>query len=258
MVSYTMVQELAGLVTKKAIGREELSKIRALHTSILSEIHNLIKNAPKCGRNQAQEIARNIESIIEILDVRIDELEKQQKHGQDTWQAYSPAELYEEFWSFLDTVEKNSNGAYRIISNIVLKNDHSYYINLNFETSVGEYIYMPLLVKDVIRDLIANSRKYTGPGGNIMAGVLQDEEYLTIVVEDNGRGIPKESIGNVVDFGMRAHNTVSKKSYGGGFGLTKAYFITKKCGGRMWIESEVNYYTRVRIRIPFKKVINIS
>ncbi|MFW5710677.1 MAG: ATP-binding protein [Spirochaetota bacterium] len=109
---------------------------------------------------------------------------------------------------------------------------------------------MPLLVKDVFRDLVANARKYTDPGGNILAGVFQDAEHLRMLVEDNGRGIPEESIESVVDFGIRAGNAISKTSYGGGFGLTKAYYITKNFGGRMWIESEINYYTRIKVVIP--------
>ncbi len=83
-----------------------------------------------------------------------------------------------------------------------------------------------------------------------MAGIFQDAEQLRLVVEDNGRGIPEESIESVVDFGIRAGNAVHKTSYGGGFGLTKAYYITGKFGGRMWIESEVGHFTRVKIVIP--------
>src|SRR6056297_290554 len=250
--SYRLVQELASSVVKRAISPEDTQKIKALHSNILSEVYGATENPFEVMRNSVKEIVQTIEKIVEVLDVRVDELVKQNEQGQDTWYAYNPSQLYDEFIDYLKAVEKNSGGAYSIVENISLKNDHSYFVDLKFATSLGEYIYMPLLVKDVLRDLISNARKYTDPGGNILLGVCQDEEYLRIVVEDNGRGIQEESIESVVDFGVRANNSLSKKSYGGGFGLTKAYYITKKFGGRMWIESELNYFTRIKVLIPLE------
>lgn len=37
---------------------------------------------------------------------------------------------------------------------------------------------------------------------------------------------------------------------GGGFGLTKAFLVTKQFGGRFWIRSEIGAGTRIRIEIP--------
>ena len=37
---------------------------------------------------------------------------------------------------------------------------------------------------------------------------------------------------------------------GGGFGLTKAFLVTKQLGGRFWIASDVGVGTRIRIRVP--------
>jgi signal transduction histidine kinase len=37
---------------------------------------------------------------------------------------------------------------------------------------------------------------------------------------------------------------------GGGFGLTKAFMVTKRFGGRFWIASELGRGTRIRIVIP--------
>lgn len=35
-----------------------------------------------------------------------------------------------------------------------------------------------------------------------------------------------------------------------GFGLTKAFLVTKPFGGRCWIRSELDVGTRIRIEIP--------
>jgi len=37
---------------------------------------------------------------------------------------------------------------------------------------------------------------------------------------------------------------------GGGFGLTKAFLVTKRLGGRMWIRSAVGAGTRITLKVP--------
>ena len=248
--SYGSVQELALLVKMQAIGEQDAEKIAELHSKVLTDVYSTTARPLEGTEKQVREIVEAIEKIVSILDVRLDEIVRRNELGPSTWINFTPAELYEDFMAFLKAVEQNSRGVYKIVENIALKNRYNYFVNLQFEAASDGFIRMPLLVKDVLRDLLANARKYTDPGGNILSGIYQDEEHLWIVVEDNGRGIPEDSIESVVNFGMRAANVLHKKSYGGGFGLTKAYFITKKFGGRMWIESEENSYTRVTLRIP--------
>ncbi|MCF7915037.1 MAG: ATP-binding protein [Spirochaetaceae bacterium] len=250
--SYGSVQELALLVKKQAIGEQDAEKIAELHSKVLTDVYSTTTKPPEGTERQVREIVEAIEKIVSILDIRLDEIVRRNELGPSSWIDFSPTELYDDFMAFLKAVEQNSRGVYKIVENIALKNRYNYFVDLQFDAASDGLIRMPLLVKDVLRDLIANARKYTDPGGNILSGIYQDQEHLWIVVEDNGRGIPEDSIESVVNFGMRAANVLHKKSYGGGFGLTKAYFITKQFGGRMWIESEENSYTRVTLQIPFE------
>ena len=109
---------------------------------------------------------------------------------------------------------------------------------------------MPAVLQDVMRDLILNARKYTNLGGTIIAGLVDDGTNLCFVVNDNGRGIPTDQIEQVVQYGQRARNVQDRETKGGGFGLTKAYYVTKQFGGRMWIESEEDRGTTITISIP--------
>ena len=249
--AYGSVQELALLVKKQAIGEQDAEKISELHSKVLSDVYSTTKAPLEGTEKQVREVVEAIEKIVSILDIRLDEIVRRNEVGPSAWITFTPVELHDDFIAFLKAVEQNSRGVYKIVENIALKNRYNYFVDLQFDAASDGLIHMPLLIKDVLRDLIANARKYTDPGGNILSGIYQDEEYLWIVVEDNGRGIPNESIESVVDFGIRAANVQHKKTYGGGFGLTKAYFVTKQFGGRMWIESEENIYTRVILRIPF-------
>jgi signal transduction histidine kinase len=104
-----------------------------------------------------------------------------------------------------------------------------------------------------MRDLIANARKYTEPGGRISAGLWDDGNVLRLVVEDTGKGIPEDEMEEVVNFGYRGSNISDKETQGGGFGLTKAYINTRRFGGRMWIRSGNNSGTRITIEVPRKQ-----
>jgi len=154
------------------------------------------------------------------------------------------------FVELFAAIEKNSKGRYFIVFNIASKSPNDYIVDLNIESIEGTVIYMPPVLQDVLRDIVANARKYSNPGGRISAGLLDDGEYLKIVVKDEGRGIPADQVTDVVNYGKRASNVGDKDTMGGGFGLTKAYFITKQFGGRMWITSEEGVGTTIRIQIP--------
>ena len=101
-----------------------------------------------------------------------------------------------------------------------------------------------------MRDLLANARKYTPPGGQISSGVYVGPDYLRLVVEDNGRGIPEADLDRVVRFGERGSNVADVRTMGGGFGLTKACMLAQRLGGRAWIASRENVGTRVTLEIP--------
>jgi signal transduction histidine kinase len=166
------------------------------------------------------------------------------------WEALDIDEYKDEYHKFFMAVERNSDGRYRIIYNIARQEEKDYLVQLDVESDFGNYLYMPLSFKDVIRDLIANSRKYTPPGGQLDIGIFEDTSMLRFSIQDNGIGIPHDELTKIFDFGYRASNVMDKATMGGGFGLTKAAYVTKQLGGRIFISSTVGKGTRIRIEIP--------
>ena len=79
----------------------------------------------------------------------------------------APERLHADFRSFFEAIEKNSKGRYRILYNAARKEQQDYYIDFKFETAGGGTLLMPPVFQDTMRDLIANARKYTAPGGSI-------------------------------------------------------------------------------------------
>ena len=199
---------------------------------------------------EVQESKDNIESVFHVLQVRVQEI-LDRLDNPKKWGVYTKQKLLANFMQVFAAIEKNSKGNYGFVYKLAAQGGQDYYIHMDLQSIGSDEIYMPSVFQDVMRDLIANARKYTLPGGNVLAGLLDDGQCLRFAVEDNGCGIPGDEIESVVDFGYRGSNVEAKRTMGGGFGLTKAYWVTKQFAGRMWISSAVDKGTRVDIHIPY-------
>lgn len=217
---------------------------------INKKVQELIIRCPKLKEEpDAIESLENIQSVLNILKVRALEILTRYKEPEK-WKLHDLKELTQNFLNVFAAIEKNSKGKYRFVYNIAARKENDYFIHLNFESSDNSSLTMPPVFQDVMRDLIANARKYTPPGGNVIAGLMENDKNLLFAVEDTGMGIPEQEVEKVVNFGFRASNARSRQTMGGGFGLTKAYCVTKQFNGRMWIDSEEGRGTRISIEIP--------
>jgi len=217
---------------------------------VLGEVERACAAHPgPAGQPAAVESVANIRSVFQVLEVRARELlARAQTPGE--WIAVPVEELRADFRQVFAAIEKNSHGRYRIIYNLAKQEPADYYIDFAIESADGRTVALPLLFKDVMRDLMANARKYTPPGGTISAGLYESEDVLKFSVQDSGCGIPPDEIETVVHYGRRGSNVLAVRTMGGGFGLTKAFLVTKQFGGRFWIRSELGVGTRIRLEIP--------
>jgi signal transduction histidine kinase len=201
------------------------------------------------GSADTVELIDTVRSVLGIFKIRLEEI-LARLEAPEEWKVFCTRELSESIEQVLAAIEQNAHGKYRIVRNIAEQSPNDYQVDLQITSDGGETLVMPPVLQDVLRDLIANARKYTQPGGKISAGIHSGRDGLRLVVEDNGLGIPEDEIERVVEFGYRASNTSSKPTMGGGFGLTKAWWVTKKFGGRMWIRSMPERGTRITICLP--------
>lgn len=191
----------------------------------------------------------NLHSIIGVLRQRAVQM-LERLDNPDLWVAMNIQELSEDYQQLFAAVAKNSKGRYDIVYNVAAQRSQDYLIHLDFSSIDDQVIVMPAILADVFRDLTANARKYTEPGGTIQAGLVDDGEQLRLVVEDNGRGIPAHEVPRVVELGYRASNVSDRRTMGGGIGLTKAYWVAKRLDGKMRIRSGRDRGTRVTIVLP--------
>ncbi len=196
-----------------------------------------------------QDSLANIRSVYKVMEVRAREILARAK-APGEWVEMPIEELRTDFQRVFAAIEKNSRGRFRIIYNLGQQEQSDYYIDLAIESPNGRTVSLPLVFKDVMRDLLANARKYTQPGGTISAGLYETAATLKFTIQDTGRGIPADELQTVMHYGRRGSNVGEVRTMGGGFGLTKAFLVTKQFGGHFWIRSELGVGTRIRIEIP--------
>ena len=168
----------------------------------------------------------------------------------NAWIRLTPNEIREQIQSFYTAVAKNSRRKYGFVYDDSHRDPNIYRVHLRLEPNQRGFFEMPPVMLDTLRDLAANARKYTPPGGDIEIALQVIDKQISLIVEDNGMGIPKEEITKVVKFGFRASNTEHIRTMGGGFGLTKALSVSSRYKGIMKIASAIGEGTRITIEIP--------
>jgi signal transduction histidine kinase len=237
------------LRTSDDIGAE-LGDLLKCEDRVMEVVHAALAAHPDAADDpDVRDSVSNLQSVFAILDTRAREL-LDRVRAPERWTDHDVEQLTANFTNVLAAIEKNSKGRYRFVYNIAKQEPQDYIVNFHIESVDGATIHMPPVLQDVMRDLIANARKYTEPGGELTAGLIDNGKELRFVVEDSGRGIPPDEVQQVVAFGKRAGNVDDQATMGGGFGLTKAYLVTRQFGGRMWIDSRPGAGTRITIRIP--------
>lgn len=227
-----------------------LANIDALAEDVLGCVERGMENArSKEGKDKLVESKENLVSIFAVFSVCAKERLEREEVGA-AWIEHSVQQLVESMGNVIRAIAKNSKGRYGIVYNIALQRERDYLVDIEIDSIDGDVMIMPPVIKDVLRDLMANARKYTEPGGRISVGLANDGVYLYLVVEDTGCGIPADEIEDVVHWGVRGSNVLEIKASGGGFGLTKAYMTALEYGGRMWIKSKLGVGTRIAIIIP--------
>ncbi len=107
----------------------------------------------------------------------------------------------------------------------------------------------------VLQNLIQNALTYTRedvyPQINISI-FSEEKNILSIVVKDNGKGIPENDFGNI--FKQLKRGTSSRGTQGTGLGLYIVKEIINKYQGEINVDSKINEYTSFSIKLKLKNI----
>jgi signal transduction histidine kinase len=194
-------------------------------------------------RHEHLNFFRGILETIEMARVRLNEL----REDRLKWRQIAPKEFRIILNQFLSATERVGRGKFRFIYPPEEPCPDSYRIDFQIKPGNG-HLEAPLILHDTIRDLVGNARKYSMPGTRISISLEEIEpKGIRLSVSDQGIGIPAGEIEKVVEFGYRATNAMDRNTMGGGFGLTKAYLLSRKFNGRFFIESAEGKGTTIEL-----------
>jgi len=142
----------------------------------------------------------------------------------------------------LFTCDLNSNSAER--KEIKLINNISGKMEMFIDHQTIEFM---------LRNLIMNSIKFTPNGGTITINYVEDEDFNTVIIEDNGVGISAEEMKHIFDEKEIYTTRGTDGEEGTGFGLKNIKAYCELQDGKFIIESEKGKGSKFKIVMPKKK-----
>lgn len=112
----------------------------------------------------------------------------------------------------------------------------------------------PLILKEVISNLVNNAVKYTPDNGKVHVKIQPKEKDIIIEVSDTGWGIPEEAQDQIFSKFFRATNVVHRETSGTGLGLYLVKGLIDNIEGNIWFKSVEGEGTTFYVTIP-KKLI---
>jgi two-component system phosphate regulon sensor histidine kinase PhoR len=94
-------------------------------------------------------------------------------------------------------------------------------------------------LEQVLANLVDNAIKYGRADGTVIVGGQKtDADKIEIFVQDDGPGIPPESLDRVFERFYRVDKARSREQGGTGLGLSIVKHIVQSHGGKVWVKSE--------------------
>ncbi|MGE7603681.1 ATP-binding protein [Peribacillus sp. NPDC097675] len=105
-------------------------------------------------------------------------------------------------------------------------------------------------IEQAFMNLLSNAIKYSPDGGKILIRLFSQNEVLCIDIEDEGLGIPKESLPHLFQKFYRVDNSDRRRIGGTGLGLSIVEEIIKSHGGHITVISEYGKGSKFSVSFP--------
>lgn len=94
------------------------------------------------------------------------------------------------------------------------------------------------MVETILRNLVSNAVKYTGPGGDVHISSKSGGNFLEVTVSDTGVGIPAGKLNTLFNLGVHNSTRGTAGERGVGLGLVLCKEFVEKNGGTIRVETD--------------------
>lgn len=123
--------------------------------------------------------------------------------------------------------------------------DHG--VNLKFEGTPCNITANKMMMEELVYNLLSNAIRYNREGGSATVRVNKILDRVNLEVLDTGIGISKENQKRIFERFYRVDKSRSKETGGTGLGLAIVKHIVELHDARIYLESEVDKGTQIRI-----------
>ncbi|NMP30522.1 HAMP domain-containing protein [Thalassotalea sp. M1531] len=107
------------------------------------------------------------------------------------------------------------------------------------------------LIASAVSNIINNAIKYSPPNSVVIIKLEQTSEHVSIVVSDQGKGVPDEVLPRLFEAFYRVADARDRATGGTGLGLAIAKQAVVAHGGEIYAENILNSGLKVTITLPF-------
>ncbi len=109
-------------------------------------------------------------------------------------------------------------------------------------------------LEKIVYNLVSNAFKFTPNGGDISVVAICGSKELSIIVEDNGCGIPKENLPQIFNRFYQADDSNTRNHEGTGIGLALTKELVELSNGSIEVSSWQGKGTIFKVLLPYQPV----
>ena len=133
------------------------------------------------------------------------------------------------------------------LKNITLHDSHNYDIAIQGDRQ---------MLMTVLRNLVSNAIKFTGPSGEINIQATENQHQVIIEVSDNGMGMDEITRNSLFRMEANPSHKGTEHEEGTGLGLILCKEFVERHGGEIWVESEPGKGSNFIFTIPLLRKTN--
>ncbi len=133
-------------------------------------------------------------------------------------------------------------------------------INIQFDTNKEEHIIKcdSSMIERMMLNLLSNAIKFSQENKNIYVRVFITDEWIQIDVQDEGMGISKNAQQIIFEKFIQADKSFTRMNEGSGIGLSIVKSIINLHEGDIYVDSEVNKGSILKILLPNKRLESLD